>query len=327
MTMRFVNYEKGCHPMDLVVSTCDAPTLTEDKVIVKVAAFGINRADTLQRQGRYPAPPGESEILGLEVAGEIVALGDNVSEWNLGDRVFGLVAGGGYAEYVAVEPSHLMPIPQGMDFEQAAGMAEVFLTAFQCLRQIAEVKAGQKVLVHGGASGVGLATIQLCKFFGALVAVTASSDAKLKHCSALGADLVVNYKTQDFAAQCKQKWPAGVDIVIDMVGGEYVNKNLKILSLDSIIINIAMLGGRYADNIDMALLLGKRARIQGTTLRNRTDQYKTSLVNEFSELCLSAFEQNLLKPNIDMVYSIRDVGVAHQRLENNDTVGKLVVQW
>lgn len=327
MTMRFVDYEKGGNASSLFIGTCDLPQMTANKVMIRVMAFGINRADTLQRQGRYPPPPGESDILGLEVAGEVVAVGENAGRWTIGDKVFGLVAGGGYAEYVAVEPSHLMSIPQGLSYEQAAGIAEVYLTAFQCLKTIANASSSDKVLIHGGASGVGLAATQLAKYFGAFTCATASSEEKLHHCRSYGAELIVNYKTQNFVEVIKQYWSDGVDIVVDMVGGEYLNKNLKVLRQDGHIINIAMLGGRYADGVDMALLLAKRARIQGTTLRNRSDEYKTSLVEKFSTQCLSAFDSGSLKATIDTVYSVADIGITHQRLENNDTVGKLIAKW
>lgn len=325
--MQFVNFDKGCAPDGLTLAEVDAPQLTNDNVLVRVHAFGVNRADTLQRQGHYPPPPGESDILGLEVAGEVINVGAGVSEWKVGDKVFGLVAGGGYAEFVAVNPLHLMRIPDNMPFSTAAGLAEVFLTAFQCLRLIANVKPAQRVLIHGGASGVGLAATQLCDYWGIESAVTASSAGKLAQCKHNGANLLINYKTQNFADEIRAQWPGGVDMVLDMVGGDYLNRNLQILKRDGIVVYLAMLAGRYADNLDMALLLGKRARIQGTTLRNRTDDYKSTLINDFSITCLPAFSTGELTVNIDTVYSINEMKNAHERLENNDTQGKVTVQW
>jgi len=325
--MRFIDYKKGAMPSGLVVAIGESPPMLEDQVKVRVHAFGVNRADTLQRQGHYPPPPGESEILGLEVAGEIIDVGSKVAQWKLGDKVFGLVAGGGYAQEVVVNPQHLMGIPGNMSFSSAAGLAEVFLTAFQCLRFIADVQSKERVLIHGGASGVGLAATQLCRFFGAQCAVTASSAQKLAQCQANGAGMLINYQQQDFADEIKSNWPDGVNMVLDMVGGDYLNRNLKVLARDGIVVYLAMLGGRYADKLDMALLLGKRARIQGTTLRNRSDEYKSRLIGKFSDICLPAFSNGELTVNIDTVYGVNDIGLSHQRLEQNDTQGKIVIRW
>lgn len=327
IVMQFVDYEKGCGPDKLTVKSQKGLTTPLDKVKVEVRAFGINRADTLQRQGHYPAPPGESAILGLEVAGVISEVGDNVSKFNVGEAVFGLVAGGGYASEVIVNPAHLMRIPKAMAFYEAAGLAEVFLTAFQCLRTIAHIKPAEYALIHGGASGVGLAATQLCQYWGVHCAVTASSSDKLALCSQNGAEQLINYKTQAFDEVLREAWPQGVNMVLDMVGGDYLNRNLKVLKQDGLVVYLAMLAGRYADNLDMALLLGKRASIVGTTLRNRSDEYKADLIHDFSSVCLDAFSTGELQVNIDTHYEIKDIDKPHVRLENNDTQGKIVVSW
>ena len=325
--MQYVDFEKGCRPDALVVNERESYSLSRGKVKVDVKAFGINRADTLQRQGNYPPPPGESEILGLEVAGVVSEVASDVSTFKEGDKVFGLVAGGGYATEVLVNPAHLMPVPEGMPFFEAAGLTEVFLTAFQCLRTIAHIKPAQRALIHGGASGVGLAATQLCRYWGVHSAVTASSEEKLSLCEQNGAEHLINYKQQAFDDVLKMEWPEGVDMVLDMVGGDYLNRNLKVLKQDGKVVYLAMLAGRYADNLDMALLLGKRASIIGTTLRNRSDDYKADLIRDFAAVCLSAFESGELKVNIDTHYHIDDISKTHARLENNDTQGKLVVSW
>lgn len=324
--MKFVDFVVGCEPSELFIGDVDIPTPLSNQVLVKVTAFGVNRADTLQRQGKYPPPSGESEILGLEVSGQVVELGSNVSQWKKGQSVFGLVAGGGYAQYVAVEASHLMPVPKTVSLNQAAGIAEVFLTAYQSLFELGGLKPNQKVLIHAGASGVGLAAIQLAKALGAEVAVTASSQQKLLACKALGADLSINYTAENFADAIKEKW-RGVDLVIDFVGGDYLNRNLKALNIDGRIVYLAMLAGRYADKLDMAMLLGKRASIIGSTLRNRSDEYKTALINGFCKTWLASFAEGTLKANIDSLYSANDIGLAHQRLEDNQTLGKLIGLW
>ncbi len=218
--MQYVDFEKGCGPSELVVKERAGLSLAPGKVKVDVKAFGVNRADTLQRQGNYPPPPGESDILGLEVAGVVSEVASDVTAFKEGDEVFGLVAGGGYATEVMVNPAHLMPIPKGMPFFEAAGLAEVFLTAFQCLRTIAHIKPAERALIHGGASGVGLAATQLCRYWGVHSAVTASSQEKLTLCEINGAEHLINYKRQQFDDVLKKVWPEGVNMVLDMVGGD-----------------------------------------------------------------------------------------------------------
>ncbi|MEW9798670.1 NAD(P)H-quinone oxidoreductase [Alteromonas sp. CYL-A6] len=324
--MRYIQYG-GPAPSDLCVAETTAPVLRAGTVRVKVAASGVNRADTLQRQGRYPAPPGESDILGLEVSGVVTEVADDVGQWRAGDRVCGLVAGGGYAEEVIVNAHHLLGVPDNISLVDAAGLAEVFLTAYQCLKTIAGIERGQRVLIHAGASGVGLAALQLCRFFGVEAATTASSDDKLAQCRQAGAVLTVNYRQNDFAQVLNEQWPDGVDMVLDMVGGDYLNRNLSVLKRDGHIVCLAMLAGRYADKLDMALLLGKRAKIEGSTLRNRSDDYKTQLVSAFHRDCYSAFASGELSVNVDTVYDAADAATAHQRLEDNQTCGKLLLRW
>lgn len=326
--MQFIDFEEGTAADTLFVNDTTKPTLKQGQVLVKVHSFGINRADTLQRQGKYPAPRGESSILGLEVSGEVVEIAEaeetTASRWQLGDKVFALVAGGGYAQYVAVNASHLMPKPKNVDMASAAGIAEVFLTAYQSLFQVGGLKSGQRVLIHAGASAVGLAAIQLAKADGCHVSVTASSEKKLAECEKYGADRLINYKTQNFA-ECFEQ--GGVDVIIDFVAGDYVNRNLKILNNDGKIVYLAMLAGRFADKLDMALMLSKRATITGSTLRSRSDEYKSSLISDFCQKFFADLESGALRPVIDTQYSINEIGLTHERLERNDTMGKLVVSW
>ncbi|WP_158769925.1 NAD(P)H-quinone oxidoreductase [Paraglaciecola sp. L1A13] len=326
--MQFIDYQEGPATDTLFINDTTKPVLKHGQVLVKVHSFGINRADTLQRQGKYPAPRGESPILGLEVSGEVVQLGpdpiDTQSHWCIGDEVFALVAGGGYAEYVAVNASHLIAKPNSVDMPSAAGIAEVFLTAYQSLFQVGGLKPDQRVLIHAGASAVGLAAIQLAKARGCHVSVTASTEKKLAMCEKYGADRLINYKTQNFA-ECFEQ--GGVDVIIDFVGGDYINRNLRILNVDGTIVYLAMLAGRYGDKLDMALMLAKRATITGSTLRSRTDEYKTALIEAFSKEFLADFESGALRPVIDTRYDVKDIAITHQRLEQNDSMGKLVVSW
>ena len=325
--MRYIDFDKGAGPESLKISETDTPAIASGQVLVKVHAFGVNRADTLQRQGKYPPPPGESDILGLEVSGIVTEVADDVTQWKTGDKVCGLVAGGGYAEYVGVNARHLMPVPESMSLTHAAGLTEVFLTAWQALFTIGNLQPQDKALIHAGASGVGLAALQLCKLKGITTATTASSEDKLAQCRGMGANLTINYKEQDFAAVLKDTWPEGVNFVLDFVAGDYLNRNLKVLAQDGHIVYLAMLAGRFADKLDMALMLGKRARIQGSTLRNRSDAYKADLIRDFCEHGMPGFDDGTLTVNVDTVLPVEEVATAHARLEANDSRGKIIVEW
>ena len=330
--MLFIGFESGCSAQQLKVMETDRPVLKPGQVLVKVSAFGINRADTLQRLGKYPAPAGESPILGLEIAGEVVQVAKpsdvtvGSTLWQPGDKVFGLVAGGAYAQYVAVDATHLIKVPENITMTEAAGLAEVFLTAFQTMFEVTRLQKQQKVLIHAGASGVGLAAIQLAKVNGCMVAVTASCDEKLQKCAELGADLLINYSKQDFVQSIKESWRA-CDLVIDFVAGDYLNRNLQVLNMDGTIVNLAMLSGRFVPQLDMGLVLGKRAKIIGSTLRNRSDTYKQHLVAGFVHEFMPLFASAVLRPVIDTVYAADQVAIAHQRMEDNDTMGKLICCW
>ena len=310
----------------LILEQAPVPEISPGQVLVKVTAFGLNRADTLQRQGKYPPPPGESPIMGLEVAGEVIEVAADVSRWHVGQRVFGLVAGGGYAQYVAVNADHLMAVPDAMTMNEAAGCAEVFLTAYQALFSLGQLKNHQKVLLHAGASGVGSAAIQLAQLVGAKVAVTASSEEKLAFCQQLGAELLINYKQSSFAEQIKTQW-GGVDLIVDVVGGDYLNANVKSLNMDGRIVQLAMLGGRYVENFDMALMLAKRATLMASTLRNRSDEYKSQLIQGFVERFAEALAKRRLTVCIDSTFAASEIALAHQRLELNQSMGKLVCYW
>lgn len=325
--MKYIQHTEGEMDGGLSIQTAELPLPTASQVLVKVAAFGVNRADLLQRAGHYPPPQGESPILGLEVCGVIETLGSAVNGWLAGERVCAIVAGGGYAEYVAIEAEHLIRVPDNLTNEQAAGLSEVYLTAYQALKWVGELTSGDKALVHAGASGVGLAALQLCRLWGIETATTASSHEKLSVCESGGASLLINYKEGDFASIVKQHWPSGVHMVLDMVAGDYLNRNIKVLAQDGIIVYLAMMAGRYADSLDMALLLGKRASIKGTTLRNRNNDYKARLVASFCDDCLDAFSKGNLTVPIDTIYPVADIEQAHQKILANNTQGKVVVKW
>jgi len=311
----------------LGLSTTEIPVPKADECLIRVKAIGINRADILQRQGKYPAPRGESSILGLEVSGDIVKCGCEVDKqhWQVNDGVFGLVAGGAYAEYVAIKSSQLFKIPSGYSYQQAAATAEVFLTAFQALFTISNLQSKQKVLIHAGASGVGTAAIQLARAKNCFVVTTVSSKEKEQACLSLGADVAINYKTSDFVQWKTANLSQGFDVILDVVGGDYLNKNINVLALDGTIVTLSMLGGRFSDPIDIAKLLGKRVTLTASTLRNRSERYKASLVNSFKEEFWAEIEQGVVKPIIDSIYRWQDVEQAHQKMLNNSNIGKLVL--
>ncbi|MGS2720089.1 NAD(P)H-quinone oxidoreductase [Paraglaciecola aestuariivivens] len=327
--MRYIDYIPGEGPKCLTLSTTEVPKLLASQALIKVHSFGINRADTLQRQGKYPAPKDHSPILGLEVSGEIVAMHPKQyvkTDLTLGRKVFALVSGGGYGEYVAVNTSHILPLPNNLSMPEGAAIAECFLTAFQAMFIEAKLQAKQSVLIHAGASGVGLAAIQLAKLQQSKIAVTASNQDKLALCETLGASVLINYQQMDFVEQLKAQKLA-IDLVIDFVGGDYLNRNLKVLNQDGSIVSLAMLAGRFGDPLDYALLLSKRARIIGSTLRNRSDEYKTQLIAQFANSHLQHFVSGQLTPVIDTHYSVEQVAITHERLEANQSQGKLICSW
>lgn len=308
-----------------LIATTEKPIIDTDECLIKVAASGINRADLLQRAGKYPAPAGESPILGLEVAGVIEQVGKSVSDWQLGQRVCALVPGGGYAEYTKVKASHLIPLPDSFSFEQGAAIAEVFLTAYQSLFAIADLKQGESVLIHAGASGVGSAAIQLAKAVGAAVVTTVSNPSKGQACEKLGADHVINYRELDFVEWTKAHYAKGFDVVLDVVGGDYLTRNINVSALDGRIVMLAMLSGRYSDKLDIAKLLLKRINIHASTLRNRSDDYKTALVQDFCRDFYPMLVNKQITPIIDSCYSWQQVDQAHQRMASNQNIGKLIL--
>jgi len=303
----------------------EQPSINTDECLIQVKAIGVNRADLLQRAGKYPAPPGESPILGLEVSGDIVACGKDVHRWQVNDKVFALVAGGGYAEYVKVKATQLLSLPQSFSYQQGAATAEVFLTAYQSLFTIANLQSKQSVLIHAGASGVGTAAIQLAKAKQCYVVVTVGSDEKAKACLALGADVAINYHHQDFVAWSTEHHKKGFDIIVDVVAGNYLNKNIQVAALDAHIVILSLLGGRFSDNVDIAKLLMKRLTFTASTLRNRDHQYKAMLVKQFATDFYHQLVEGKIKPVIDSEFLWQQADQAHQKMGNNENIGKLVL--
>jgi putative PIG3 family NAD(P)H quinone oxidoreductase len=308
------------------------PSIGDDECLINVRAIGINRADILQKQGKYPAPKGESEILGIEVCGDIVEIGSqqhcpslNASDWKKGDKVFAIVPGGGYAEYVKVKIAHLFKLPSQLTYSQGAAIAEVYLTAYQCLFAIAKLKKNSRVLIHAGASGVGSAAIQLAKRYQCHVTVTVGSDKKAQACKALGADVALNYQQTDFAFWSKTHQAQGYDVIIDVVASDYLNKNINVCAVDGHIVMLSMLGGRYAKELDVAKMLLKRVNITATTLRSRSDDYKSKLIADFKAEFEPDLLSNKIQPVIFQEYAWQNVECAHQVMQNNENIGKLIL--
>ncbi|WNO61245.1 NAD(P)H-quinone oxidoreductase [Rheinheimera sp. MMS21-TC3] len=302
------------------------PKMNANQLLIKVAAAGVNRADLVQRQGLYPPPAGESDILGLEVAGTVVATPAELQHW-IGKQVFGLVPGGGYAEYAVLHHQHAIIVPEGYSMIEAAATAEVFLTAYQLLRWHGQLSVQQKVLIHAGASGVGTAAIQLAKFFDAIVAVTASTDEKLALCRRLGADILVNYKQDKFEDVLAKCWPDGADLILDSVAGDYIHRNIAILGLDAKIVIYAMMGGRHLPELDLVPLFKQRGQLIFSTLRNRSDAYKANLTKDFIKNCGIALTEKKIQPIIYKTFNWQQAADAHQLMASNQTQGKLVLEF
>lgn len=300
------------------------PSLERGDVLVETYATALNRADLAQRRGLYPPPPGASDVLGLEVAGVVRKVGWEVSDWQVGDAVCALLSGGGYAEAAIVPQDMLMPVPAGWTFAQAAALPEVFLTAFVNVFLEAHLNKGEWLLVHGGASGVGTAAIQLAKHAGSNVVVTASHEDKLAVCRSLGADIAINYQAQDFAELIKDSC-GGVDVVLDIVGAPYLAKHLDVLNLNGRLVIIATLGGATAE-LDLRKLMGKRIALKGSTLRSRPLHEKVHIKEQFMKRFWRLIEQGAIHPVIDSTYPIAEVEAAFEHMRHNRNMGKIVLQ-
>ena len=299
------------------------PVPGPEEIRVELVASAVNRADVLQRMGFYPGPPMEHEIPGMEFAGRVAELGERVTEWQVGDEVMGIVGGGAYAEQLCVHERQAMPVPEGLPLADAAAVPEVFLTAWDALVWQGGLFSGGRALVHAGASGVGTAAIQLAKSIGAKVAVTAST-SKVKACEDLGADLVVDYTQSAFDEEVGKWAPDGVDVVLDVIGGDYVNKNLACTKVTGRIIQVGVMGSGRAE-VDVGTMLRKRIALVGTVLRARPIEEKITATQRFTAEVLPRFTDGSLKPIIDSRYALADVAEAHARMEQNANVGKLLL--
>jgi putative PIG3 family NAD(P)H quinone oxidoreductase len=295
------------------------------EVLIAVHAAGVNRPDVLQRLGLYPMPPGVTRVMGLEIAGEVVALGEGASRWKVGDRVCALVAGGGYAEYCVAPVGQCLPIPAGLDYLAAAGLPETYFTVWSNLFDRGQAVAGETVLVHGGTSGIGVTAILLGKAFGLTVIVTAGSDAKCVAAAALGADLAINYRTQDFSAEVLSfTGGRGVDVVLDMVGGDYVPRNIACLADEGRHVSIAFQRGPKVE-VDLNSVMRKRLVLTGSTLRPRPMAFKSAIAARLEAQVWPLFAQTRLRAISDSVYPLAQAEAAHRRMEGSEHIGKIVL--
>jgi putative PIG3 family NAD(P)H quinone oxidoreductase len=303
----------------------ELPTLREGEVLIKVRAAGVNRPDVLQRMGAYPPPPGASDLPGLEVAGEVAALGPGVKRWRIGDTVCALTPGGGYAEYCRVHGSNALPIPHGFTFTEAAALPETFFTVWHNVFERGALKEGETLLVHGGSSGIGTTAIQLAKAFGAKVVTTAGSDDKCEACLKLGADRAVNYRREDFVAATKEATEGrGADVILDMVAGDYVARNYDAAAVEGRIVQIAVQGGATGSP-DFSKLMVKRLVHTGSTLRPRTVEFKAGIAAALEAKVWPLLAVRRVAPVMDMIFPLSDAWRAHERMQEGAHIGKIVL--
>ena len=299
------------------------PRPNRNEVLIKIAYAGVNRPDVLQREGSYLPPPGASDLPGLEASGTILNIGDNVANWSIGDEVCALLPGGGYAEYALAQASHCLPVPKGMSLKQAAALPETFFTVWSNVFQRGKLKPNERFLVHGGSSGIGTTAIQLANVFGSEVYATAGTDIKCSICEELGAKRAINYNKEDFLEIIKSI--GSVHLILDMVGGAYIAKNINALVDDGRLVQIAFLQGAKVE-VNFAQIMTRRLTLTGSTLRPQSDLSKTQIASELSEKIWPLLGAGRLNPVIDSVFELEDVGSAHLLMESSKHIGKILLK-
>jgi NADPH2:quinone reductase len=324
--MNFVDLPAPGGPENMVLKKGRLPEIKPGDILVRVEAAGINRPDVLQRKGDYPPPPGASPILGLEVAGEVVALGAGAEGFQIGDKVCALANGGGYAEYAAVPATQALAWPKGYDAVKAAALPENFFTVWANVFDMAGLKAGETILIHGGSSGIGTTAIQLAKAFGAEVFVTAGSAEKCQACEALGAKRAINYREEDFKTVVVEETDGrGVDVILDMVGGRYFDRNIASLAKDGRLSIIAFLGGAKVEAANIAPILTKRLHVMGSALRPRTPAEKQAIRDGLVAKVWPLLEAGKVAPVIHSVLPFAKVADGHREMETGDHIGKIIM--
>ncbi len=309
----------------LIVVTRPVPKPAKGEVLVRVRAAGINRPDLLQRKGLYPPPKGITDVPGLEISGEIAGVGRGVKGFRKNQAVCALVAGGGYAEYCVVPAPQCLPIPKGVNWVQAAALPETFFTVWTSLFERGGLKKGESVLIHGGASGIGTTAIQMAKSFGARTAVTAGTDEKCRACVKLGAKLAINHRTKDFVTEIAKTFPEGVNVVLDMIGGDYLQRNLRCLAPYGRHVSIAMQRGRMAE-VDLFQVMSKRLTMTGSTLRPQPVSVKGAIAKALKKQVWPLVARGKIRPVIDKVFALQEAQAAHDYLESGKHVGKIVLK-
>jgi NADPH:quinone reductase len=323
--MTVIGISKPGGPEVLLPETRAVPAPGPDEILIKVAAAGVNRPDVAQRSGSYPPPPGASDLPGLEISGEVVAVGSNARKHKLGDKVMSLVAGGGYAEYCIAQDAQAMAVPSNLSITEAGAVPETLMTVWHNVFERGGLKAGETLLIHGGSSGIGTMAIQLAKAFGAKVIVTVGSQEKIDACIKLGADHAINYKTQDFVAEVKTATSGkGVEVILDMVGGEYVDRNYDAAAVDGRIVQIALLGGGKA-TINAGKIMVKRLHHTGSTLRPRSNADKAAMVAAIEAKVMPLVREGRIKPLMDSTFPLQKAADAHRRMETSEHIGKIVL--
>jgi len=323
--MTVIGISKPGGPEVLVPETRAVPAPGPDEILIRVAAAGVNRPDVAQRSGSYPPPPGASDLPGLEVAGEVVAVGISARKHRLGDKVMSLVAGGGYAQYCLAQDAQAMAVPAALSMQQAGATPETLMTVWHNVFERGALQAGETLLIHGGSSGIGTMAIQLAKAFGARVIVTVGSQDKADACVKLGADRAINYKTEDFVAEVKTVTSgAGANVILDMVGGDYVERNYDAAAIDGRVVQIAVLGGAKA-TVNLARLMVKRLHHTGSTLRPRSNADKAAMVAAIEARVMPLLREGRVKPLMDSTFPLQNAADAHRRMETGEHIGKIVL--
>lgn len=324
--MRYVEISEFGGPEVLRAALGPIPSIEPDEVLIRVHAAGVNRPDVVQRMGFYPPPPGASQIPGLEVAGEIVAVGARAPRWKVGDRVCALVSGGGYAEYAAAPAGQCLPVPRGLTLTEAAALPETAFTVWSNVFERGALRSGEVLLVHGGTSGIGTIAIQLAAARGARVIATAGSEAKCESCRTLGAGMAVNYREADFVEAVKEfSGGKGADVILDMVGGDYIQRNIKAAAADGRIVQIAFLKGSVAE-VDFMPVMLKRLLVTGSTLRARAADFKAALARAVEQNVWPLVESGRVKPVIDREFALAEADAAHALMESSAHVGKIMLR-
>ncbi|WP_444896516.1 NAD(P)H-quinone oxidoreductase [Microbulbifer sp. SSSA005] len=323
--MRFIDLPTFGGPEVMQLQEMNKPAPGADEVLIRVAAAGVNRPDLVQRQGLYPAPPGASSVLGLEVAGEVVEVGEKVVCWQVGDKVCALTNGGGYAEYAVAPEGQCLPVPAGLSLVEAAALPETFFTVWTNVFDRAGLKPGEVILIHGGSSGIGTTAIQLAHQMGARVFTTAGTEDKCAACVALGAEKAINYRDEDFVSVVRERTDDhGADVILDMVGGSYINSNIRVAANDGRIVNIAYLAGAKVE-VNMMPVMLKRLTLTGSTLRARSPEVKAGIAKSLEQKVWPLIEAGKVRPQLAAEFPLHQAVEAHKLLESGTITGKIVL--